>query len=484
MTPALYQTNLSTQTLLGALTGPNPAKYHHFDNKVIISSGAILQYYDGATLTEVSIPTPAAITAITYGGTTATATTGTTAHNLTAGMEIVITGASPTVYNGTFIITSVTDYTFSYTLLSTPTGSASPVGSYTVTDNRPNTDMVIDKDGRLQCTKAGDDNQYYSQIGAYKTVAAWTNNPNDSSSAFTSSIGYKDSSSTVVTAALSTDIMVFKTPKRAYRIYGDPSLSNYAVYEASRDIDVANKNCVCVTDNNIFVFGSNGFDAIGTVQAYGSVQKVIPSVGGTWNSFFKQNTDSTCKIWNLESRGQIWIRYNNTGNIAVFHYNLGGVFTFRSFENPVIDVTENGETVYIAIGNGIYAIDETSDTTETKAIIANMQVGKTGGIHDFIISWYKFALNSITNSGTGVATIPNNVNGNSLTATFQASNSSPIAYLDETNAYLNTNPLVYPIQNVVTKNFANYRVSSLQPEVQVTSGRFSLREIKINVANG
>ncbi|MDR3560475.1 MAG: hypothetical protein P4N59_03390 [Negativicutes bacterium] len=401
----LYESTLSAQNQIGALSGPNPGKYWHFDGKLFVTTGGLIQYYDGATFTTL------------------------------------------------------------------PSGT-------------PNADSIIDRDGRIEVTKAGDDNQYYSAIGAYATLANWTHNTNDASSAFSQPVGYKDSSSTVAAAALSTDIMVFKSPKRAYRVYGDPSMTNYAIYEASRDVDVANANSICLVDNNLYIFGSNGFDSLQTVQAYGAVQKVIPSVGGTWNTFFRQNMDSTCKIWNVKSRSQVWIRYNNSGNIALYHYHAGGVFSFRNFESPVIDITENNQIVYIAIGKKIYKIDENSAQTETKPIVANLAMSKLGSVHDFILEWFKFSFYSLV-SGTGQITLPNNVNGGSLVQSFASSSQSANAYTDTQNAYTDTTEyLVYPEDRVSVQAFCMYRVTGIQPQVMITSGRFSLREIKFLLANG
>lgn len=615
---SVYETNLSsTPALLGTLTGSNPAKYHHFDGKLFITSGGTVQYYDGSTLTTMTVPTVITIESITFDGLVATVTTA-TAHGLIAGTQIVIAGASPSQYNGTFLIASVptpvaSATTFTYTLLSTPTyilqvetatvvgtitssgagnvsvtvtgtligsntfsvavadsdtasqvaaliyatlsasttitkyytvtnpsanpttivltfiyqgydadnlainnndstlniatatgtaigltseptsvnttagtsGNAVTVGYYTITNNFPVADSLIDRDGRLELTKIGNDDQVYSAVGAYKDVADWTNNSNDTSSAFTQPVGYKDSASTVASIALSTDIMVFKTPKRAYRIVGDPAstVSSYAIYEMSRDLDVINENCVCLVDNNVFVFGSSGFDAIQTVQAYGDVQKVTPSVGGTWNTFFRQNMDITAKIWNVESRSQIWIKWNNTGEIAIFHYHLGGVFSFRTFENALVDVAENDETVYLAIGKSIYKLDTTSSTTETENITTSMVFGKTGSIHDFVLSWFKFSLyNDVP--GNGSVIIGDNVNGNDLTVSFASSNQSPIAYTNTIIAYLNTDIAFSGSLPLSVQQFCNYRVSALQPKIQIAQGRFTLREIKMIVGDG
>jgi hypothetical protein len=71
------------------------------------------------------------ISSITRVTTTATLTTAAN-HNLTTGTFITVSGATPVEYNGTFSITVTTPTAFTYTMLATPSGSASPVGSYIV----------------------------------------------------------------------------------------------------------------------------------------------------------------------------------------------------------------------------------------------------------------------------------------------------------------------------------------------------------------
>jgi hypothetical protein len=72
----------------------------------------------------------ATISTITYVTTTATLTTA-TAHGLSTGNTVYITGTTPAAYSGTFVITVTGTTTFTYTMLSTPSGNASVVGSYT-----------------------------------------------------------------------------------------------------------------------------------------------------------------------------------------------------------------------------------------------------------------------------------------------------------------------------------------------------------------
>jgi hypothetical protein len=72
----------------------------------------------------------AAISTLTFSTTTATVTTA-TAHGLSSGAVITVSGATPAAYNGTFSITVTNSTAFTYTMLTNPGANASPVGSYT-----------------------------------------------------------------------------------------------------------------------------------------------------------------------------------------------------------------------------------------------------------------------------------------------------------------------------------------------------------------
>jgi len=69
---------------------------------------------------------------ITFVGTTATYTTS-TPHNLTTGTTIIVSGANPNEYNGTFIVTVTNPTTFTYTMSAVPATNATVVGTFIVT---------------------------------------------------------------------------------------------------------------------------------------------------------------------------------------------------------------------------------------------------------------------------------------------------------------------------------------------------------------
>jgi hypothetical protein len=71
------------------------------------------------------------ISSITYVSTTATLTTA-SAHGLSTGARVSITGTTPANYSGIYVITVTGATTFTYTMLATPSGNASVVGAYTI----------------------------------------------------------------------------------------------------------------------------------------------------------------------------------------------------------------------------------------------------------------------------------------------------------------------------------------------------------------
>ena len=90
----------------------------------MIRFNSTLNSYEGYTSY-----TGATISTITFVTTTATLTTA-TAHGLNTGNTVFITGTTPAAYSGTFVITVTGTTTFTYTMLSTPSGNATVVGSY------------------------------------------------------------------------------------------------------------------------------------------------------------------------------------------------------------------------------------------------------------------------------------------------------------------------------------------------------------------
>ena len=89
--------------------------------------------YDGtAWAFYATTQTAQTISTITHVGTTATLTTA-APHGLITGNRVTISGTTPADYSGTFVITKTGANTFTYKMLTTPSGNATVVGTYTIT---------------------------------------------------------------------------------------------------------------------------------------------------------------------------------------------------------------------------------------------------------------------------------------------------------------------------------------------------------------
>jgi hypothetical protein len=134
----------SAVTIVGPLTA-NVATFagdssFNSTGAVKISSGTTVQRptpntgmfrYNSTTGIFEGFPTSngATVSSMTFVTTTATVVTA-TAHGLTNSSYVIMTGATPAAYNGTFPVTVSDETTFTYTMLSNPGANASPVGSY------------------------------------------------------------------------------------------------------------------------------------------------------------------------------------------------------------------------------------------------------------------------------------------------------------------------------------------------------------------
>jgi len=82
----------------------------------------------------------------TAAGNVATITTA-TPHGLQLGDTVVVSGATPAAYNGTFVVTAVTSTTFNYNALSAPGGVTTVSPIYTISSPGPNGQVYYSANG-------------------------------------------------------------------------------------------------------------------------------------------------------------------------------------------------------------------------------------------------------------------------------------------------------------------------------------------------
>jgi hypothetical protein len=137
----IYDATASTATVV--FTGLSNAKWQYVnistaggDFVIAVNGVDPALIYDGTSWAFMATTqTAQTISSITRGGTgnlTATLTTA-APHNLITGNRITVSGATPTQFNGTYVITVTGASTFTYTMATAPSGNASVVGIYTIT---------------------------------------------------------------------------------------------------------------------------------------------------------------------------------------------------------------------------------------------------------------------------------------------------------------------------------------------------------------
>lgn len=125
------------------------------------------------------------VTSITRIGSTATVTR--TAHGFTSGTSVLISGATETAYNGTFVISNVTANTFDYT----PSGDSAT----------PATGSIIATQKNIQCSNMA---YYYRALGTLYTLTSITRS-GTTATATKAGHGFTNGQSVTISGAAPTD---------------------------------------------------------------------------------------------------------------------------------------------------------------------------------------------------------------------------------------------------------------------------------------
>ena len=112
MASSLFVFNTSTLTIGSAINYPTGRTITSSDAVDLVQANNVMYIFRGQG------SDPVAVTSITRVSTTATVTI--TAHGFSNGNEVIISGATQTDYNGSFVISNVTATTFDYTVTGAP----------------------------------------------------------------------------------------------------------------------------------------------------------------------------------------------------------------------------------------------------------------------------------------------------------------------------------------------------------------------------
>lgn len=356
-------------------------------------------------------------------------------------------------------------------------------GATFTTTTSPNCDIVFERSaqtGRVIIARAGYDHLIYSSTGDATSSSAWTiNQPTNPASAYDLPIGYQDGCTISSIVPLSTDILVFKrasttaNKNRVYRVVGEPTFSTGGVYLQSTNADCINRYSALQAGNNVYFIGFNGLKAFETKIQYGGIGETPTETGININTYLVKNLDSSCKIWHIQNLKQLWIKFQNSPYVFVFHY-LTGAFTMFNFYTTISDVATSSLQTYVAKGQKIYLFDSSASTDDGTVIKASFK-GKR-----FVTTKRAIVLKRIIFNANNIFTGSASFTVGSYSLPISMASSSPLLKGNTTLLHGNTSPLFSGQLMSINKRMSA-RMKYFEPTLIVNSGGLAMRNIQLDV---
>ena len=340
----------------------------------------------------------------------------------------------------------------------------------TITDSPAICSSVTSFMGRVIAFSTASDLLSWSAIGDY---TSWTNVPADTSSGQSANIGYKDPGNLIALSFLGKAMIAYKQSGRAYQIIDNPGeTSSFAILPLSETASCLSKNAALAVDDRSYYLGRSGFMSFVPTDTYSNIQ---PTESGlNVNAWLAKNIDENCQMWHVQPNKQIWIKSQNDKRIYLYHYiprfsDGRGAFTTRTFINNVNDVCCVGNSVYIAYGNKIGMLDDTTDLDDATqiqtSILGNNKLTK---MHSILVMNQNFVSSNIL---SGYGTIKCGKKPRNITFSAEAQ----VIYGNATKIYSNTTKIY---SSAYTRLFKVGGGSNrnVQLSIIVQKGRISLRQ--------
>ena len=196
----------------------------------------------------------------------------------------------------------------------------------------------------LKCSAVGDE-------------TAWTEKSDDLSAAAWMQVGYKDGGKIVGVCSLSSDTLIFKDNRRAYRLSG--MYPNWSLSEIGRQIDCKGYHSCIALGQSTAVLGRDKVQAIRTTDDYGNMQ--ASSVSQKVQQEIKE-LPQTVRLRYLPKLNQVWLLSGNE-TFLFFDVNVGSWYT-RRYGDAVVDSIEVSGKVYILKSTGLFVLDDTINTDD------------------------------------------------------------------------------------------------------------------------
>jgi len=280
-------------------------------------------------------------------------------------------------------------------------------------------------------------------------------------------IGYKDDGFINAIVELSSDVIIFKSNDKIFRMAGN--YPDQSVYNVSDNAHCQNQYCVVQSGNNAYFYGRNGFKDLGTVVEYGSIK--ASNIGAKMDKVASSN--SSARLWHLPSLGQIWIKADNSGKVYVYNSNYGS-YSVRKFNSAINDVAVFQNVIYIAKGKKIYALNPYGDTEDDSNVISTYKSKRFVNKNKKVIKRIMVELYCLKD---GVCSIEIG----KYSETFSIVSNSPIIYQNTEEIYNNTACIWNEGLNVIDRR-TNFTERDFDITVKITKGLAKIRSITLEVA--
>lgn len=194
---------------------------------------------------------------------------------------------------------------------------------------------VFVKSGRVW-TSTGDE-LHASAVGDETT---WATDDNDASSGQWLQVGYKDGGTICGLCSLTSDLLIFKSNRRAYHLAGD--YPDWQLLEVGRQIDCKGWGCCVALADRALYLGHTDLSALTATDAYGDFaaaslsEKVAQDIAAL----------GTVRVRFLPSLRQVWLLEPGKKRFLFLDVQNGGYYR-RAYNVPVRDAVDADGTVYV-----------------------------------------------------------------------------------------------------------------------------------------
>lgn len=230
-------------------------------------------------------------------------------------------------------------------------------GLNTVTDS-PTCDITFQRNARLFCTLAGDDNAYYSSIG---DGTVWEDDTNMTSEGQWVQVGGGDGGKIIAVIPLGTDMYFIKDSGSIYQFVGDTaSPDSWVINTVATGVPAIGKMLATNIGNDVVYLSLRGIRSLQNTMDYGNV--ATSDIGNKFNRLITTGLVDTARVFHLKRHNTILIRPTSDKKYFISYNYLIGAATVLRFAIDIESVIETTNEIFVASGLSIYKIDDTYTT--------------------------------------------------------------------------------------------------------------------------